>query len=153
MFTNIDRLGYQLGWSLTIALIVGSSGILPAQAATRRFSHQLTGGASFESMVRQAEAIAQETAYQAFGDPATTEVVVNIAGEQAGQIAPILFLNVTRENWQRQQSIQQWAKYPGGAKRLLGFERPNLIPQTATIATASNPIRDGMTEREANFYK
>jgi hypothetical protein len=149
MLTKIDLLCR----GLVIALILGCS-ISPAQAATRRFSHQLTSADSFESMIGQAEALAQETANQAFRDADTTEVIVNISGEQAGQIAPILFLNVTRGNWQRQQSIQLWAKYPGGVKRLLGFDRPASWGQpTAILTTASNPIRDGMTEREANFYR
>jgi hypothetical protein len=104
-------------------------------------------------MMQQAEAIAQETANQAFSDPNTTDVVVSIAGEQAGQVAPILLLNVTRANWLRQQSIALWATYPDGAKRLLGFERPSPLQPVATIVTPSNPIRDRMTEREANFYK
>jgi hypothetical protein len=104
-------------------------------------------------MIQQAETIAQETANQAFADRTTTAIVVNIAGEQAGQIAPILLLNITRENWLRQPMIQVWASYPGGVKRLLGFDRPNWSQPVATVVTASNPIRDGMTEREANFYK
>jgi hypothetical protein len=149
MFAKIDL----LSGGLSIALILGCS-LAPAQAATQRFSQQLTGADSFESLIGKAEALAQETASQAFRDPNTTEIVVNISGEQAGQIAPILFLNVTRENWQRQPSIQLWAKYPGGVKRLLGFDRPAGWGQpTAIVATASNPIRDAMTEREANFYK
>ena len=142
-----------LSASLIATIVLGLSQISPGLAATRRFSQQIQSDSSFERMIQQAETIAQETANQAFSDPDTTEIVVNIAAEQAGQIAPILFLNVTRENWQRQQSIQLWAKYPGGVKRLLGFERPLPLQPGATIVTAANPIRDGMTEREANFFK
>ncbi len=144
---------HMLSASLIATVVLGLSSISPTLAATRRFSQQIKGDSSFERMIQQAEAIAEETANQAFGDPNTTEVVVNIAAEQAGQIAPILFLNVSREDWQRQQSIQVWAKYPGGAKRLLGFERPSPLPPVAVVMTTSNPVRDGMTEREANFYK
>jgi hypothetical protein len=139
--------------SLITAFVLGLGSMSPAQAATRRFSQQVNGGTSFEQMIQQAEAITQETANQAFSDPNTTDIVVNIAGEQQGQVAPILLLNVTRANWQRQQSISVWATYPGGAKRLLGFERPTPLQPTGTIVTAPNPIRDRMTEREANFYK
>lgn len=139
--------------SLAITLILGCS-LAPAQAATRRFNQQLTGSDSFESLIGKAEVLAQETANQAFRDADTTEIVINISGEQAGQIAPILFLSITRETWQRQPNIQLWAKYPGGVKRLLGFDRPASWGQpTAILTTASNPIRDGMTEREANFYR
>jgi hypothetical protein len=139
-------------FSLTVALIFELGNITSAQAASRRFSHQINGESSFEAMVQTAESIAQATANQAFADPNTTEIMVNIAGEQEGQIAPVLLLNVTSEQWQRQPSIQVWASYPGGVKRLLGFDRPILSP-TTTIVTASNPIRDRLTDREANFFK
>jgi hypothetical protein len=143
---------YFISASVIATVILGLSSMFPVLAATRRFSQQINHDSSFEQMIQQAETIAQETANQAFSDPSTTDIVVNIAGEQEGQIAPILFLNVTRENWQRQPSIQLWARYPGGVKRLLGFERPS-PRQLPTIGMASNPIRDGMTEREANFYQ
>jgi hypothetical protein len=138
--------------TLIATIALGLSSISPGVAVTRRFSQQIPGGGSFESMVQQAEAIAETTANQAFADSNTTEIMVNIAGEQAGQIAPVLLLNVTSVQWQRQPSIQIWASYPGGVKRLLGFDRPILSP-TTPIVTASNPIRDRMTEREANFFK
>jgi hypothetical protein len=127
--------------------------IAPAQAATARFSHHIDSGSSFEALIQQAETIAQTTATQAFSDPNTTEITINITGEQSGQIAPILLLNVSRAEWQRQQNVQQWAKYPGGAKQLLGFNRSNSGRTATPIVTASNPIRDGLTEREANFFK
>jgi hypothetical protein len=139
-------------FSLTVALMFELGNITSAQAASRRFSHQINGESSFEAMRQTAESIAQATANQAFADPNTTEIMVNIAGEQEGQIAPVLLLNVTSEQWQRQPSIQVWASYPGGVKRLLGFDRPILSP-TTTIVTASNPIRDRLTDREANFFK
>jgi hypothetical protein len=142
---------FSMTFIATIAL--GLSSISPGLAVTRRFSQQIQGGGAFETMLQRAEAIAENTANQAFSDADTTEIVVNITAEQAGQIAPILFLNVTRENWQRQQNIQVWAKYPGGVKRLLGFERPVRLQPMGTIVTMSNPIRDRMTEREANFFK
>jgi hypothetical protein len=144
---------YFFSASCITTIVLGLSHISPGIAATRRFSQQIQGDSSFERMVQQAETIAQETANQAFNEPNTTEIVVNIAAEQEGQIAPILWLNVSREDWQRQQSIQVWAKYPGGVKRLLGFERLSPLQPVATVVTAANPIRDGMTEREANFFK
>jgi hypothetical protein len=138
-------------------LILGAmlllSTITPAQAATKRFTQHINSSGSFETLIQQAEAIAQNTASQAFSDPNTTEITLNITGEQSGQIAPILLLNVSRAEWQRQQNIQLWAKYPGGAKQLLGFNRSNAGPTATPFATASNPIRDGLTEREANFFK
>jgi hypothetical protein len=138
-------------------LILGTalllSTIVPAQAATKRFAQHIDSSSTFETLIQRAEAIAQTTANLAFSDPDTTEITINITGEQSGQIAPILLLNVSRAEWQRQNNVQSWAKYPGGAKQLLGFNRSNSGPMTTPIVTASNPIRDGLTEREANFFK
>jgi hypothetical protein len=138
-------------------LILGAAMLLitiaPTQAATKRFTQHIDGSGSFETLIQQAEAIAQTTATQAFSDPNTTEITLNITGEQSGQIAPILLLNVSRAEWQRQQNVQRWAKYPGGAKQLLGFNRSNAGRTATPIVTASHPIRDGLNEREANFFK
>jgi hypothetical protein len=138
-------------------LILGAalllSTIAPAQAATKRFAQHIDSSGTFETLIQQAEAIAQTTANRAFSDPNTTEITLNITGEQSGQIAPILLLNVSRLEWQRQNNVQSWAKYPGGAKQLLGFNRSNSSPLTTPIVTASNPIRDGLNERETNFFK
>ncbi|NJM46461.1 MAG: hypothetical protein HC860_09995 [Alkalinema sp. RU_4_3] len=138
-------------------LILGTalllSTITSAQAATKQFTQHIDSSSSFENLIQQAEAIAQSTASAAFSDPNTTEITINITGEQSGQIAPILLLNVSRAEWQGQQTIQRWAKYPGGAKQLLGFNRSNSNRTVTPFVTASNPIRDGLNEREANFFK
>jgi hypothetical protein len=136
---------------LGVALLLST--IAPAQAAPKRFAQHIDGSGTFETLIQQAEAIAQTTASQAFSEPDTTEITIHITAEQSGQIAPILLLNVSRAEWQRQQNVQVWAKYPGGAKQLLGFNRSNLGRPTMPIVTASNPIRDGLNEREANFYR
>lgn len=110
---------------------------------------------TFESLLEKAESIAQDSANQSFSDPQISEIKINISGEQHGQIIPVLFLSVTRENWQRQPSVTVWAKQPGGAKTLLGFDRsiPKRYVQPNIIATPSTRIRDGLTEREPNFYR
>jgi hypothetical protein len=138
---------------LILGAILLLSTIAPAQAATKRFTQHIDSSSTFETLIQQAEAIAQSTAIQAFSDPDTIEITINITGEQSGQIAPILLLNVSRAEWQRQNHVQSWAKYPGGAKQLLRFNRSNSGSMATPIVTASNPIRDGLTEREANFFK
>jgi TFIIF-interacting CTD phosphatase-like protein len=127
------------------------NGVAPAQATTDRFNYQInpTPESTSESVIQQANRIAQDTADRAFLNPETTAIVINISGEQAGQISPLLILNVTREHWQRQQNVQVWANYPGGVNRLLSFGRSNSRPSRVVV----NSIRDQLTEREANFYQ
>jgi hypothetical protein len=128
------------------------------EAKTRLVAYQFDvisdGLMTFESLQQKAESIAQDSANQSFSDPQISEVKINISGEQQGQIVPVLFLSVTRENWTRQPSVTVWAKQPGGAKTLLGFDRsiPKPYLQPNIIATSSTPIRDSLTEREPNFY-
>ena len=128
------------------------------EAKARLVAYQLdirsNGLTTFESLLEKAESIAQDSANQSFIDPQISEVKINISGEQEGQIVPILFLSVTRENWTRQPSVTVWAKQPGGAKTLLGFDRSTSKRslQPNIISTPSTPIRDKLTDREPNFY-
>ncbi len=130
----------------------------PVEAKTRLLTYQLNISSNrlttFESLLEKAESIAQDSANQSFIDPQISEVKINISGEQEGQIVPILFLSVTRENWMRQPSVTVWAKQPGGAKTLLGFDRSisKRSLQPNIISTPSTSIRDKLTEREPNFY-
>ena len=129
------------------------------EAKTRLLAYQLdvisNGLMTFESLQQKAESIAQESANQSFSDPQISEVKINISGEQQGQTIPVLFLSVTRENWMRQPSVTVWAKQPGGAKTLLGFDRsiPKFYLQPNTTATSPTLIRDKFTDREPNFYR
>ena len=128
------------------------------EAKTRLLAYQFNvssnGLTTFESLLEKAESIAQDSANQSFIDLQISEVKINISGEQEGQIVPILFLSVTRENWTRQPSVTVWGKQPGGAKTLLGFDRSisKRSLQPNIISTPSTPIRDKLTEREPNFY-
>ena len=129
------------------------------EAKTRLVAYQLdvisNGLVTFESLKQKAESIAQDSANQSFIDPQISEVKINISGEQQGQTIPVLFLSVTRENWTRQPSVTVWAKQPGGAKTLLGFDRsiqtPYLQPNTSTTPPTS--VGDQFTDREPNFYR
>jgi hypothetical protein len=135
------------------------SGIAPAQATIDRFNYQIstTPESTAESVIQQANRMAQDTADRAFLNPETTAIVINIAGEQAGQISPLLILNVTREHWQRQQNVQAWANYPGGVNRLLSFGRSNLGSSNVAVMAAPNSVRNQSpnqsSEREPNFYR
>ncbi len=124
------------------------------EAKTRLVTYQLdvisNGLITFEGLQQKAESIAQDSANQSFSDPQISEVKINISGEQQGQIIPVLFLSVTRENWTRQPSVTVWAKQPGGAKTLLGFDRPT---QKTYLQPNTMSVGDQFTDREPNFYR
>lgn len=144
---------------LLITSVLGATIVPRVEAKMRLVAYQFDviseGLMTFESLQQKAESIAQNSANQSFSDPQISEVKINISGEQQGQIIPVLFLSVTRENWTRQPSVTVWAKQPGGAKTLLGFDRsiPKRYVQPTIIATPSIPIRDRLTDREPNFYR
>jgi hypothetical protein len=132
-----------------------SGGLLWAIAApvAQAESHQVNlllntqPNETFETLMRQAETIARQSVEQHFADPATTEVSVNVSGEREGQISPLLSVKVSRADWQRSSSVQQWAQYFGGSTTLLGFKRRSPNTEVASLAPS---FQDA--ENEANFY-
>ncbi len=138
---------------LVTSVVLGT--IAPrVEAKTRLVTYQIdvvsNGLVTFQGLQQKAESIAQDSANQSFSDPQISEVKINISGEQQGQIIPVLFLSVTRENWTRQPSVTVWAKQPGGAKTLLGFDRPTQKPYLQPNTTS---VGDQFTDREPNFYR
>lgn len=141
------RCGFlHLALGLGISLIAAS----PAYADSKRVDFLLNtqGSETYDALLRQAESIARESIDRSFGDPTTTEVLVKILGEREGQISPLLYVSVSRADWQKNSSIQAWARYFNGSPSLLGFARPR-SPDTQ-VATLSTPIQS--PNSEPNFY-
>jgi hypothetical protein len=86
---------------------------------------------TYESFLRRAEAVARAAAQRSFdGDILVTEVAITISAQNKGAIAPVLFLNVSREAWQSSPDPQRWATYFPGAEGLLGFGEPDSAAET-----------------------
>lgn len=108
-----------------------------AQSSPVSVSLQRQPNESFETFISRAEAAARATAQQNFTASATSNISVTVLGESAGLVAPLLSLEVTRDNWRSRPEPQQWATYYSDARTLLGFE--SLAPATAAQPTPTAP--------------
>lgn len=87
---------------------------------------------SYRSFVRRAETIARAAAQRSFDrDILVSDIAVTIIGQNNGSIAPVLALNVTRQNWRRRPDAQRWATYFPDTQTLLGFSPNNRDEETA----------------------
>jgi hypothetical protein len=91
---------------------------------------------TYQSMIRRAEIVARAAAQRSFDrDILMGEVSVMVLGEYQGAEAPLLLLEVSRENWRQRPDTRRWATYYRTAKRLLKLPsaadpvRPNTAPQ------------------------
>ncbi|MBD3561088.1 hypothetical protein H6S82_19845, partial [Planktothrix sp. FACHB-1355] len=67
---------------------------------------------SYDTLIRRAEAAARDVAGRSFSQNAAIRgVAVTILGQNAGSIAPLLSLQVNRQNWISQPDTQRWATY------------------------------------------
>ena len=109
-----------------------------AQAYTSRVNITLDRqpNESFATLVRRAEAVARAAAQRSFdNDILVTEAAIIITGQNIGLSAPVLTLEVNRQNWTRHPDVQRWSTYYPRSKELLRIDDP--VP--ATVATAPSP--------------
>lgn len=127
---------------LSLFILLGCTGvswltttaIIPqvAQAYTARVEVSLRTqpNETYENLIRRAEAVARAAAQRSFdGDILITDVAVTIIGEHDGAIAPVLLLDVSRQNWRNRPETPYWATYFPSSELLLGFEQPTVQPQ------------------------
>lgn len=135
-------------------LLIGmllSSFVAPACAETKQLDYTLTSDAnqSFSGLIEQADSLAQRLAKQGFADPSTTAVEMRILAEREGLTAPIVYVRVTRADWQKQLNLRPATTYLRGADRLLGFKSPqNSQPQVFP----SEAVSFVAPQSETNYY-
>lgn len=117
---------------IAVFLAIGTLGAI-AETEEIDITLNAEGGQTFDTLLVQAEAQANSAIAQAFADPNTTVASVRIMGERFGQSVPVLFVTVSREDWQADPNLRSWARYFGRSSlALLGF----LNPQLATVPGA-----------------
>jgi hypothetical protein len=116
--------------------IAQSQSIAPSQSASITFEIQ-------RDPVAEAMTIADAAVADRFA-AGQTVVQLYVLGARQGDIAPILQIQVTREQWQQQPQTAVWAKYVGYT-----FKRSS---NAATIAQQSRPHYKPEGEGEPNFY-
>lgn len=120
---------------------------------------------SFSSLIKEAEARAQDAVQQSFQtSKGITNVAVYVSGERNGQKVPLITAVVSQSSWQKNPQVKSWAKYFQDAELLLGFITDTRIAQIRQ-STATNPLVNPLvsslvepaglypSENEPNFYK
>ena len=102
-------------------------------------------GETYKTMLVRGLAVARAAVQRSFDrDILITEVQVTISGENKGAIAPILMVEVSRQEWNNQPDAQFWVSYMPNAEALLNFETAIDTEETTGGASApSAPPRNG----------
>lgn len=138
--------------SLSLVALLGLSGsfcafegaIAPpiAQAYTSRVNITLDRqpNESFATLVRRAEAVARAAAQRSFdNDILVTEAAIVITGQNIGLSAPILTLEVSRENWKNHPDTQRWSTYYPNSKALLRIDDPTPVAIAPQVGQRPEP--------------
>jgi hypothetical protein len=127
---------------LTGGVWVGETALRPpvAQAYKNRVDVRLDRlrDETYQSLIRRAEIVARAAAQRSFDrDILMSEVSVMVIGEYQGAEAPLLMLEVSRQNWRQRPDTRRWATYYRTARTLLKLPsaadpaRPNAGPGQA----------------------
>jgi hypothetical protein len=104
---------------------------------------------TYETILRRAEMVARAAAQRSFDqDILVTEVSIIVTAQNQGMIAPILALEVSRQEWKKRPDPQRWATYFKTARSLLLFEKPNTPGTTTPPATAAPPKANTSQEQQ-----
>ncbi len=80
-------------------------------------------GETYETLLVRGLAVARAAVQRSFDqDILITEVKVTISGENKGAIAPIMIVEVSRQEWNKIPEAKSWVSYIPNADILLGFE-------------------------------
>jgi hypothetical protein len=83
------------------------------------------GGETYENLLERSAIIARAATQRTFDtDVLVTEVAVIILADNEGLIAPLLTLNVSREDWWEKPDPKAWIDYYDGISTLLQFHQP-----------------------------
>lgn len=131
-----------LGLATGVWLLESSLAAQMARSYTARSDVSLESepGESYETLLRRAETEARAAVERSFyRDILVSDVSIFVLGENKGAIAPILSLDVSRNQWRSRPAVERWAKYYLSSKILLGFGTPQQAPARQP-GTAPTPL-------------
>jgi hypothetical protein len=122
---RIFQAGICLG--LAIPLWLTTEAIAPqiVKAYTARVDLAITRlpEENYQTILRRAETVARAAAQRSFDqDILVTEVSIMVTAQNKGMIAPVLTLEVSRDEWKKRPDPRRWASYYTTARWLLLFE-------------------------------
>jgi len=109
---------------------------LPAAAYTAEdlLTVYWLAGEDYTALARRAETVARTAAQQGFDtDILLTRVVITVLGQNGGQTAPILKMDVSRNDWRNRPDPRYWSSYYRSTPTLLGLEG---VAPTGTVQAA-----------------
>jgi len=122
---------------------------LAAQAYTSRvnITLELQPNESFQTLTRRAETVARAAAQRSFdNDILVTQAAVVVTAENSGLSAPILSLEVNRENWKNYPNAQRWSTYYPTTQALLRIQNPvPTVVETQPGRSPTNPTNSSGT--------
>ncbi len=124
------------------AVTVGLGMLSPVHAYTTEDLETVyrVEGEDYNALVRRAEITARSSAQQKFdSDILLTRVVITVLGQNGGQLAPILVLDVNRNDWRNRPDPQYWAKYYRSARVLLELGDSAPLQALPTSPTPAQP--------------
>jgi hypothetical protein len=119
-------------WSLSLLLVLGSVGYglmeaiapQPVVAYPQNVEVYLSrqGGETYDNLLERSSIVARAATQRIFDtDVLVSEVAVTILADNQGLIAPLLTLNVTRDQWWQRPDPRAWINYYDGVAVLLKF--------------------------------
>jgi hypothetical protein len=144
-----------IGFGFMLGLVILGSPAL-AEGRSRSQVISIARESDLPTARLHALAIAQTELNQGFLDPRVTVMRVGVSGEWAGQIVPLIHLQISREDWLKNPTIalrngQVW----NGQRLWVGRSNPSSNPSSMPGLTASiapKSIQHRLTEQEDNFY-
>jgi hypothetical protein len=126
----LGKILHQWSLSLLLALGCGGYGLMeaiapqPVVAYPQNVEVYLSrqGGETYDNLLERSSIIARAATQRIFDtDVLVSEVAVTILADNQGLIAPLLTLNVTRDQWWQRPDPRAWINYYDGVAVLLKF--------------------------------
>jgi hypothetical protein len=112
-----------------------------AQSTSINLPITVKQGESYEGLLARASQLAQTTIINRFHQKHDlNKINLLITAEKSGAIAPLLSVNVSRQDWWGNPNIQRWANVFPFGRDLLGFSRPQPVATPNNPPPAVNPI-------------
>ncbi|GAX35936.1 hypothetical protein [Nodularia sp. NIES-3585] len=127
-------------WILTEAI---APQVVRAYTARVDLNIQRMADESYETILRRAEAVSRAAAQRSFDqDILATDVSVIVTVESYGAIAPVLALEVSRQQWRTRPDPRRWTTYFKTARSLLLFDTQPAISNAIQPAPTITPTAE-----------
>lgn len=129
-------------WVLGITLLLLSPQTVQAYTVEDLLTVSRVAGEDYTALAQRAEMAARSMAQQRFdSDILLTRVIITVLGQNGGQTAPILVMDVNRNDWRSRPDPQRWSTYYRSTPVLLELDgvEPFRTPANAAPAPAPAP--------------